>query len=339
MKPLHVHRVWALGAGLSLLLSSVAGTGEYRIAFVVSQGIYVMNNRGSDIKRLTGDKMAVLVDGAWSPDGQRIMFFALRKEDANLGQKYNIPFHFPMYVMNADGSNQTRLLEVPVLPDAKWSPNGTSILFSSAYEASSSEDPQSAVYLLDLATGKHRRLTNLPDASDASWSPDGTRVVLSAKSGESREIYVMNVDGTNQKQLTKLGMAAVNPVWSPDARRIAFVADGWFIMDANGANQRRVSQLEASKVEWAPDGKHLLVIGQGGAYVCEAGGANGKGIAQGHGRLIDAVFSPDARSVILRSHAGENDTIYISNIDGSNLRALNRHVGEHVLFAVSPISR
>jgi Tol biopolymer transport system component len=228
---------------------------------------------------------------------------------------------------------------VPLLPDAKWSPQGTSILFSSAYEASSAKDPQTAVYLLDLATGKHRRLTNLPDASDASWSPDGARIVFSAKNGESREIYVMNADGTHQKQLTKLGMAAVNPLWSPDARSIAFVANGWFIMDADGANKRRVSRLEASKVEWAPDGKRLLVVGQGGAYVCDAGGANGKGIAGGHGRLIDAVFSPDGRSVILRSHAGEDDTIYISNIDGSDLRALNRRVGEHVLFAVSPLLR
>jgi hypothetical protein len=73
--------------------------------------------------------------------------------------------------------------------------------------------------------------------------------------------------------------------------------------------------------------------------VAGASGANGKGIAPGHGRLIDAVFSPDGRSVVLRSHAGENDTIYISNIDGSDLRTLNRRVGEHVLFAVSPILR
>ncbi|HVT57605.1 MAG TPA: DPP IV N-terminal domain-containing protein [Thermoanaerobaculia bacterium] len=339
MKPPHSHRVWALTAGLSLMLSSIAGANEYKIAFVLSDGIYVMNHRGSDVRRLTDDKMAVLADSAWSPNGQRIMFFAFRKDDADLGQKYDLPFHFPMYAMNADGSNQKRLLDVPLLPDAKWSPNGMSILFSSAYEASSSKDPESAVYLLDLATGKHRRLTQLPDASDASWSPDGTQVVFSARSKETREIYVMNADGTNQKQLTNLGMAAVSPVWSPDARSIAFVASGWFTMDANGANQRHVSRLAALKVEWAPDSKHLLVVGEGGAYVCEADGANGKGIAAGHGRLIDAVFSPDGRSVILRSHAGANDKIYISSADGSDLRTLNENVGESTLFAVSPVPR
>jgi Tol biopolymer transport system component len=339
MKPLHVLRVWALGAGLSLVLSSGAGASDYKIAFVTSQGIYVMSHRGSDVRRLTDDKMAALADGAWSPDGRRILFSALRKDDAALAQRYDLPFHFPLYVMNADGSDRRRLLDVPALPDGKWSPNGASILFTSAYEAPKSNGPGDAIYLLDLATGKHRRLTTLPDASDASWSPDGARVVFSAGGMEAREIYVINADGTNQKQLTNLGTTAMSPAWSPDSRSIAFVANGWFIMDASGANLRHVSRLAALKVAWAPDGKHLLVVGQGGAYVCAADGANGKGIAAGHGRLIDAVFSPDGKSVILRSHVGEADKLYVSNVDGSDLRALNDHVGEPTMFAVSPLPR
>jgi hypothetical protein len=51
----------------------------------------------------------------------------------------------------------------------------------------------------------------------------------------------------------------------------------------------------------------------------------------------EAAFSPEGRRVIYRSHEGSADKIYSVNIDGSDWRTLNDHVGEHVLFAVSPV--
>src|ERR1700680_2281061 len=118
MKGLPARGVVALSFCLSVALSSVAAAKDYQIAFVVSdKGLYVMNHRGSDRRRLSDDTTAVLGDGAWSPDGQRIVFFSLRREDAALLQKYDLPFHLPMYVVNVDGSNRRRLLDVPVLPD------------------------------------------------------------------------------------------------------------------------------------------------------------------------------------------------------------------------------
>ena len=276
----------------------------------------------------------MLTDGAWSPDGRRILFFVFRKPDAALEYKYNLPFHFPLYAMDADGKNQKRLLDVPVLPDAKWSPDGKSILFTSSYEGDSR---RRAVYVFDVASGARKRLTEFGFNGSASWSPDSRKVVFTSGS-RPREIFVVDADGTNLKQLTRLGSVAMNPVWSPDGRTIAFAAEGWFVMNADGSNARQIGTVpRAPSLSWSADGKHLLVVGSGGAYVWNADGTKSNAVPTQGGRVIVAAFSPDDKRVIYRAHEGPQDKIYVVNIDGRDWHTLNDNVGEHTLFAVSPL--
>lgn len=313
----------------ALLWSSIAAAQDYNIAFVMSgKGIYVMNARGSVVRRLTDDGNALLTERSWSPDGRKILFFAFRKDDAAIGEKTNLPFHFPLYVTDADGSHQHRLLDVPMLPDAMWSPDGKKILFTSAYQSR----PSTAIYVVDVDSGKPTRLTDIGHNESASWSPDGKQIIFSS----GGEIYVMNADGTNRTQLTKLGMRARGATFSPDGQSIAFVGDGWFLMDANGAHKKRVSQLATTHVTWSADGKHLLVSAGGGAYVSNADGSGDKSLPSGYGPILDPAFSPDGRKVIFRAHDKSGDKIYTVNADGNDLRTLNDHAGERTLFAVPP---
>ena len=46
-----------------------------------------MKSDGSGLKQLTDDPLAVLMDGAWSPDGQRLTFNAMRKGGLRLGMR------------------------------------------------------------------------------------------------------------------------------------------------------------------------------------------------------------------------------------------------------------
>ncbi len=94
--------------------------------------IYVMNADGSGMTRLTnsisnfarGDS-TVYRPGWWSPDGSRILFAAL---DTDMNHDTNFRH---LYVMNADGSGQTRLTDgINVAAVARpWSPDGTRIVF------------------------------------------------------------------------------------------------------------------------------------------------------------------------------------------------------------------
>lgn len=331
-----MRRACAVAAGICLVIPALLVAQDYKIAFASNKGIFTTNSQGRDLQRLTADPVAIVSDGAWSPDGKRILFFVFRKSDAALEYKYNLPLHFPMYAMDPDGKNQKRLLNVPVLPDAKWSPDGKSILFTSSFEG---DARRRAVYILDVATGQTRRLTELGFNGSASWSPDGKKIAFSA-GARPRDICVVNADGANLKQLTNLGMITTNPVWSPDGRTIAFLAEGWFLMDANGANQKRVGSIPGvSALAWSPDSKHVVVTGQNGAYVWNIGNGTSKALPIEGGRILEAVFSPDGRKVIYRAHEGPQDKMYVVNADGSDRQTLNDNMGEHALFAVSPVIR
>lgn len=95
------------------------------------------------------------------------------------------------------------------------------------------------------------RVCTNEDNSDPSWSPDGKEIAFSSNRDGSYELYVINRDGSNPRQLTHgFLIGAHHPSWSPDGRQIAFSTgqEGEIcIMDANGANVRVLT-----KVGWYP---------------------------------------------------------------------------------------
>ena len=372
-------RVWATSAVFLIALPCFLAAQEYRIAFLSNRknatGIHVMHADGSGVKQLTDDKLALLFDGAWSPDGQQLIFNALRQHGLRIGvqgpewnddgdekliSKYDLPFHFPLYVMNADGSGQKRLLDVPVVPGARWSPDGKRILFSSAYEDPHRNDrdvqmgtrPVSrTLYILDLGTGRYKRITTVGRTdvnAFASWSPDGTRVLFTCGQ-RPREICFVDADGAHEQQLTARGGTAVIPTFSPDGQRIAFVAAphgrsdkdaGVYVMDADGTHERRISKLLAASVSWSPDGRNILLrSASGGFYVVNVEANTGVKLPLGSGRVLDEVFSPDGRAILYRSNEEGVDKIYAIDVDGTHRRKLSDDAGVDSLFSVSPLLR
>ena len=119
-----------------------------RIVFTSTStgGIHVVNTTrpGSSSPLTQNDSSAASPD--WSPDGMRIVFTSQR--DGN----------FELYVMNADGSGQTRITNTAAAEhDPAWSPDGTRIVFSRSYND---------LYLIDPDGTNEARLTDTPDVQD-----------------------------------------------------------------------------------------------------------------------------------------------------------------------------
>ncbi len=213
-----------------------------QIAFVSDRAgsaeVYVMNADGSGQQRLT--RYAKPKELAWSPDGHMLAFGS----HARRGPR-------DVYVLRADGTGLLNLTPGPGGGEAlSWSPDGRKIAFRSL------RDGKGEFYVVNVDGTGLRRLTRTPKGgaapSSAAWSPDGQKILFVrwgfVQGTDTGEIFVMNADGSRQRNLTRNPAPDTEPVWSPDGRKILFVSkrDGYgeiYVMNADGSGQRNLTRL------------------------------------------------------------------------------------------------
>lgn len=225
--------------------------------------IYTMNADGSNVQRLTNNTIDEF-QPAWSPDGTKIAFthggdcvYVAKPHSKPSADDPCAPF---IYVMNADGSNQSKLSDVAGDAGPVWSPDGSKIAFTFY----TTRDPVTyEIYAMNADGGNRVRLTN-NTAVDyvSSWSPDGSKLAFGSNRDVPQngpwkfQLYTMNVDGSNQTRLTNNAFDDNSPVFSPDGTKIAFQrgqsspvnpADNTeiFVMNTDGSNQTNITNNRA----------------------------------------------------------------------------------------------
>lgn len=231
-----------------------------RIAFMSTQDgnpeIYTVNPDGSGLTRLTYSDSGDLAP-AWSPDGTRLAFgcgIGPAGDGVNTGGSSDI------CVMDADGRGLVRLTNDPVSDgEPAWSLDGGQIAFRRAGD----------IYTIRPDGTGVTRLTTDAAASDPAWSPDGTQIVFTSMRdrGGNTEIYLMNADGTQARNLTQdLATEDDHPAWSPDGTRIAYDsypsaggAVAVWLMNVDGSNKVRLPPAPGNDTEpaWSPDGMKI----------------------------------------------------------------------------------
>lgn len=256
--------------------------------------IWVMNANGTGLQQLT-DSPERDIEPDWSPDGEQIVFSSGRDD----------PRHTQLYIMNADGSNQHRLMDFIEADQvgARWSPDGQWIVFYSNMPTDGM--PWLQIYKVRSDGSELVKLSDTPSNDFMpDWSPDGSRLVFVSERDGNRELYVMDADGSNQIRLTNNIADDMRPRWSPDGKTILFESN------RDGLVNLYVMDAPPPEVSGPIDQDVQLLTFPGVNDVAPAWAVNGEKI----------LFSSDRDST-----GPPNWEIYIMNADGSHVLRLTNH--------------
>jgi TolB protein len=168
-------------------------------------------------------------------------------------------------LMDGNGANQRQLTNNAVADYyPSLAPDGSFVVFARQMVAGS--EAQYELYRVNVDGSGEQALTQNGSKNAApAVSPDGKQLVFTSKLAlDTHQIWLMNLDGSNLRQLTFDG-ANWDPTWSPDGQQIAFAGNRsgtvqLYVMDASGGNQRQLTQMAGigGRSSWSPDGQSLV---------------------------------------------------------------------------------
>lgn len=221
--------------------------------------IYSMDTKGENLKNLSCNKAADYMF-SYFPESNRFVYYSNRDGNDEI------------YIMSADGKKQTNISNHPSGDRvATVSPTGNQILFLSDRDSKDGE-----IYIMDTLGNDVKRLTHNDLFEDLPvFSPDGKKIMFTrtlvekadsnSKTIYNGEIFLMNLDGTNEVRLTNRPGGDGGAQISPDGGKIAFhgrSSEGKLdihIMDIDGKNIVNITNDDAEDYSpsWSPDGKWI----------------------------------------------------------------------------------
>ena len=254
--------------------------------------IYVLDPESGDTRMVsTGEGRTTC--SYFYPSGNEILYSSTHHHNAacppnpdfSMGYVWPVYETYDVFASNLDGSGLRQLTtEEGYDAEATFSPAGDRIVFTSA------RDGDLELYSMAPDGSDVIRLTDRPGYDGgAFYSPDGSKIIWRAhypgegpeledyrrllsqgllRPGEL-EIYIMDADGSNQRQLTQLGGANFAPYWHPSGEKIVFSSnhhdpDGRdfeiYMSNLDGSGLTRITYSEGFDgfPVFSPDGQHLV---------------------------------------------------------------------------------
>ena len=168
-----------------------------------------------------------------------------------------------------------------------------------------------------------------------------SQIVFAHMGFDNFEIYVMDADGGNRVNLSNHPLHDMEPDWSPDGTKIAFISERnegvyqIYVMDADGTNQIRLTDgpREKREPDWSPDGgKIAFTVYEALAHidVMDADGANRRRFED---EASDPSWSPDGQQMAFVSWREDNSGIYVIGADGQGLERVAHGDGHSPSFS------
>lgn len=247
--------------------------------------IFWTSSDGSIVRNLTANGRDN-TGPMWSPDGTQIAFGSLRDAPAIIEARFTYESLKRIYVMDADGANPHPVVPPEAQPQPYsaemlqgWTSDGR-IVFTSRRDSSGETEIVTHIYSVradgsDLINLTLRAGLNLGHGTDIFWvdvSPVGSQIAFIVARNREADLYVMNADGSNLRQLTQGSRVETSPRWSPDGLRLAFVGDTFqtdsvppdiYVINADGSGEYNLTATVSGWKEdprWSADGAQLAFV-------------------------------------------------------------------------------
>jgi TolB protein len=255
--------------------------------------------------------------------------------------------------MDTEGSDVTQLtkdlfasvyiLQSAVDVEPVWSPDGRHIAFTSGRDNTMMNYIDTNIYVMDAEGSNIKQLTGAGhEDAGPDWSPNGKKIAYVSKDTFTSEgnllenptwnIYLIDVDGSNEIQLTNDPPNELEVAWSPDGTQLAFISDrnghdfDIYVMNVDGSDVVQVTNDAGNEFgpAWSPDSSQIAFNsdhnGNVQLFVMNADGSDIAQLTSDKSNSAYAAWSPDGTRIVFESDRDTGDAnIYVMNADGSNV--------------------
>jgi dipeptidyl aminopeptidase/acylaminoacyl peptidase len=250
------------------------------------------------------------------------------------------------------------LMQLARVSDPQISPDGNWVSYTVQTIDVENNTKPLEIQLVPVAGGAPRRLSPAgSNAERARWLPDSKRLAYVSDQGGSTQVWIINVDGSGAHAVTSLSTEAGGVMVAPDGRNLVFTSDVYPDCADDACNQKKLDEEKNSKVhariyttllfrhwnQWRGNRRsHLMVV--------PVAGGTPKDLTPGPrdvppfslGGPDDYAISPDAKEVCYAAISDEvpaistNSDLYVVPIDGGESKKITINLAADNSPAYSP---
>src|SRR5262245_7248394 len=230
---------------------------------------------------------------------------------------------FAVRAQNKRPMNYDDIMAMKTVGNTAISPDGRYVIYTLSYADMKENERRSEIWMVATDAGKPRRFTSGKNDTSPQWSPSGEWIAFLSTRGAGEaakpQLYLIPAFGGESEKLTDLKAGVGSFAWSPDSKRIAYVAQTPL---TEAEEKKQKDKDDAQVIDANYRFSHLWVIDVN-ATASSGEKPTAKEVVKNDWVVSDPQFSPDGKRLSFTVHLtpkaddGSLSDVYIANADGS----------------------